>query len=84
MGQLINMPWVSREINVIGSTDPTLVGLSGMVIDETKRTIHIQAEDREITMAKDTITFTIEDEEIVGSAVRQRPEERLAKMYRRS
>ncbi len=37
-----------------------------------------------ITIAKDTIRFTIEEEEINGSMVGQRPEERIGKRYRRS
>ena len=84
MTQIINLPWLSRNLEVIDSTDPTLIGISGVVMDETKRTIIIQTNDNEITMAKDTIRFTIEDEEIIGSEVGQRPEERIGKRYRRS
>ena len=84
MTQMINLPWLSRNLEVIDSTDPTLVGISGVVMDETKRTIIIQTNDNEITMAKNTIRFTIEDEEIIGSKVGQRPEERIGKRYRRS
>ena len=84
MAQMINLPWLSRKLEVIDSTDPTLVGISGVVMDETKRTIIIQTSNNEITMAKDTIRFTIEEEEINGSKVGQRPEERIGKRYRRS
>ena len=84
MTQIINLPWLSRNMEVVDSTDPTLIGISGVVMDETKRTIIIQTSDNEITMAKDTIRFTIEDEEIIGSKVGQRPEERIGKRYRRS
>ena len=84
MTQMINLPWLSRNPEVIDSTDPTLIGISGVVMDETKRTIIIQTSDNEITLAKDTIRFTIEDEEIIGSKVGQRPEERIGKRYRRS
>ena len=84
MTQMINLPWLSRKLEVIDSTDPTLVGISGVVMDETKRTIIIQTSNNEITMAKDTILFTIEEEEINGSKVGQRPEERIGKRYRRS
>ena len=84
MTQMINLPWLSRNLEVTDSTDPTLIGISGVVMDETKRTIIIQTSDNEITMAKDTIRFTIEDEEIIGSKVGQRPEERIGKRYRRS
>ena len=84
MAQMINLPWLSRNLEVIDSTDPTLIGDSGVVMDETKRTIIIQNGNNEITMAKDTIRFTIEEEEINGSKVGQRPEERIGKRYRRS
>ena len=68
-----------RNLEVIDSTDPTLIGISGVVMDETKRTIIIQTNDNEITMAKDTIRFTIEDEEIIGSKVGQRPRKESAR-----
>ena len=84
MTQMINLPWLSRKLEVIDSTDPTLIGISGVVMDETKRTIIIQTSNNEITMAKDTIRFTIEEEEINGSMVGQRPEERIGKRYRRA
>ena len=84
MTQMINLPWLSRKLEVTDSTDPTLIGISGVVTDETKRTIVIRAGNKEITMAKDTIRFTIEEEEINGPMVGQRPEERIGKRYRRS
>ena len=84
MPQMINLPWLSRKLEVIDSTDPPLIGMSGVVMDETKRTIIIQTSNNEITMAKDTIRFTIGEEEINGSTVGQRPEERIGKRYRRS
>ena len=84
MSQIINLPWLSRSIEVIESTDPTLVGISGTVVDETRRTILITTGSKEITLAKDTIKFTIEEEEINGNIVGQRPEERIGKTYRRS
>ena len=84
MTQMINLPWLSRKLEVTDSTVPTLIGISGVVMDETKRTIIIQTRNKEITMAKDTIRFTIEEEKINGSNVGQRPEERIGKIYRRS
>ncbi len=84
MGQIINLPWLSRNLEVIDSTDPTLVGVSGVVMDETRRTIRVQTSDNDITIAKNTVRFTIDDEEIDGSLVGQRPEERIGKKYRRT
>ena len=84
MSQITNLPWISRNIQVTDSTDPTLVGMSGMVVDETMRTILVNTGVKEVTLAKDTIRFTIENEEIDGTIVGQRPEERIGKAYRRS
>ena len=84
MSQITNLPWISRKIQVTDSTDPTLVGMSGMVLDETRRTILVNTGSKEVILAKDTIRFTIDDEKIDGSLVGQRPEERIGKAYRRS
>ena len=84
MSKITNLPWLSRNLEVTNSTDPNLVGISGMVMDETRRTILVNTGRKEVTMAKDTIRFTIDDEEIDGSLVGQRPEERIGKAYRRS
>ena len=84
MGNITNLPWLSRNLEVTNSTDPNLVGISGMVMDETRRTILVNTGSKEVTLAKDTIRFTIDDEEIDGSLVGQRPEERIGKAYRRS
>ena len=84
MSQITNLPWISRKIQVTDSTDPTLVGMSGMVLDETRRTILVNTGSKEVTLAKDTIRFTIDDENIDGTLVGQRPEERIGKSYRRS
>ena len=84
MSQITNLPWIYRKIQVTDSTDPTLVGMSGMVLDETKRTILVNTGSKEVTLAKDTIIFTIDDEKIDGTLVGQRPEERIGKAYRRS
>jgi RNase P/RNase MRP subunit p29 len=82
MSQIINLPWLSRRLEVTDSTDSALVGISGIVVDETRRTIMINTGTKEMTLAKNTIRFTIEDEEIDGSLVGQRPEERIGKAYR--
>tara|TARA_B100000475_G_C14894490_1_gene271920 strand:+ start:27 stop:281 length:255 start_codon:yes stop_codon:yes gene_type:complete len=84
MSKITNLPWLSRNLEVTNSTDPNLVGISGMVMDETRRTILVNTGSKEVTLAKDTIRFTIDDEEIDGSLVGQRPEERIGKAYRRS
>ena len=83
MGDLMHMPWLSRTITVIGSPDPSLVGLRGTVLDETRRTIRVLTENGRVRLAKDVITFTIDSGRVIdGSAVTQRPEDRINRRYR--
>ena len=81
MKSIINMPWISHEIEVFDSTDPTLTGITGIVIDETRRTIAVRTPKGVLTLAKDTINFRIGGEEIIGQYVGHRPEERIGKRY---
>jgi RNase P/RNase MRP subunit p29 len=84
MSNLIHMPWLARRLTVTDSTDPTLIGVSGTVQDETRRTIRVMTESGPLTLAKDVIRFTIDDEEIDGAIVTQRPEDRINRRYRRT
>tara|TARA_B100001758_G_C18002451_1_gene398748 strand:- start:72 stop:329 length:258 start_codon:yes stop_codon:yes gene_type:complete len=83
---IMNAPWLSREILVVASPDPTLVGVNGMIVEETRRTIRIRTLNGVVTLPKDVITFTIDSEEveIIGNAVTQRPEDRINRKYRRN
>ena len=82
MSDIINLPWLAHEISVIDSSDPGLVGVSGKIINETRRTIQVRTQSREITIPKDIVTFTIDSgREIIGSNVTQRPEDRIGRMY---
>ena len=80
-----NMPWLGRNISVVSSSDPTLVGNNGLIIDETMRTILIQQGEHKLTMAKNVNRFTIdEDKDVIdGSLVKQRPEDRIHRRYRK-
>ena len=82
MTRMINLPWISHNLTVLESNDPSLVGVSGTVVEETKRTIIVRTESREIALAKDIIKFTIDSgEPIIGSLVTQRAEERIGRRY---
>jgi ribonuclease P protein subunit POP4 len=80
------MPFLARNIHVTESTDPTLVGISGQVIEETRRTIVIQTSNGDKTLAKDVINFKLDSENkvIQGFTVTQRPEDRINRKYRRN
>tara|TARA_B100001750_G_scaffold177038_1_gene145300 strand:- start:405 stop:665 length:261 start_codon:yes stop_codon:yes gene_type:complete len=80
----IHMPWLSRNITVVDSLDPTLVGLTGTVLQETRRTIRVLTESGRVRLAKNVITFRIDSGELIeGSSVTQRPEDRINRRYRR-
>ncbi len=80
----IHMPWLSRSITVVESLDPSLVGLTGTVLEETRRTICVLTDSGRVRLAKNVITFRIDSGEIIeGSSVTQRPEDRINRRYRR-
>tara|TARA_Y100001968_G_scaffold303126_1_gene317022 strand:+ start:498 stop:755 length:258 start_codon:yes stop_codon:yes gene_type:complete len=84
MSSIIHMPWIGRELEVIGSFDPTYLGRKGLVIEETQRTLIINEEGRNICLPKQEINFKIDREDIVikGSFVLQRSEDRIHRKYR--
>ena len=80
----IHMPWLSRNLTVVDSLDPTLVGLTGTVLEETRRTIRVLTDSGRVRLAKNVITFSIDSGELIeGSSVTQRPEDRINRRYRR-
>ena len=86
MTDSIHMPILARNIHVTESTAPTLEGIRGQVLEETRRTIVVQTSNGKKTLAKDVINFTLdlEDKVIVGFTVTQRPEDRINRKYRRN
>ena len=82
MSSAINLPWISHNLTVINSDDPTLIGVTGTVLDETKKTILVRTESGDVTLAKDVITFTIDSgDSINGRRVTQRAEDRIGRRY---
>ena len=86
MSDSIHMPFLARNLTVQASPDSDLIGLSGTVIGETRRTIAVNVEGETKTLAKNVIDFTLDNEEeiIQGAMVCQRPEDRIHRNYRRN
>lgn len=79
-GELIGLP-----VEVVESTDPTLVGIQGKVVDETLNTFLVERGDgRRVHVAKSNSVFAFDDEgervRIPGDRVRFRPEDRIKKV----
>lgn len=81
-GELIGLP-----VSVVESTDPTLVGVKGVVVDETLNTFLVERDDdKQIHVAKANTVFAFEDLEgqapvrIPGDRIRFRPEDRIKRV----
>jgi ribonuclease P protein subunit POP4 len=73
--ELIGLP-----VMITKSSNPTLVGIEGEVIDETKNTLKIRTESGVKQVLKDICTFDFEGVQIEGSEILGRPENRLKKV----
>jgi RNase P/RNase MRP subunit p29 len=80
----MNTTWLGQLLTVVSSTDPTLVGRSGNVIDETQKTVTIIENGLERLLGKASIEFTLNDGTTVlsGASLRQRPEDRMSRNYK--
>jgi len=80
-GELIGLP-----VRVAESTDPTLVGVEGVVLDETLNTFLVQRGDgKQVHVAKSNNIFDFLDEggepvRIPGDRIRFRPEDRIKRV----
>ncbi|DAC38226.1 MAG TPA: ribonuclease P protein subunit [Candidatus Poseidoniales archaeon] len=78
-----NLPWIGAGLTVVDAADPTLVGRSGLVMDETRNTLQLLEGDRALTLGKAGVSFSIDGFTTVidGSLMRQRPEDRTNRNY---
>ncbi len=80
-----HQPWIGSNLRVASSTDSTLVGRSGLVIDETRETITLLEGGSQVVLGKKSINFQIDGDEsiIVGGLVRQRSEDRINRNHKK-
>ena len=76
---LLHQSWIGRDMTVTSSPDKALVGRNGLVVDESRETITILENDRQVVLGKNSIEFKIgsSNATIVGTLVRQRSEDRI-------
>ena len=74
---------IGLKMEVIDSKNKNLIGLKGIIIDETRNTLTIKDNDKIKTLLKEQVTLKIyaEDHEIKinGELLVGRPEDRLKK-----
>lgn len=77
---------VGLKVRVASSTDPTQIGVTGTVVDETQRTLVVSTGSREKAIPKvsSSFAFYLPGEVMVdGSSIAYSPEERLKRLQRR-
>ena len=83
---MYNQPWIGRPMRVVASTDATLLGREGTVVNESRNTVSLLEGERTLVLNKASITFTVDDSDVVieGAMVGQRPEDRIHRTYRKA
>jgi RNase P/RNase MRP subunit p29 len=83
---MYNQPWIGRTLTVVASTDATLLGRQGTVVNESRNTVSLLEGERTLVLNKASITFTVgnSDVAIEGAMVGQRPEDRIHRTYRKA
>ena len=72
---------IGKDVMVIDSKDPTLLGRSGIVLDETKNMLVLEERGRKM-IAKGICTFSLNGRSIDGRDLNHRPEERIKRFIR--
>lgn len=72
--------FIGLKAKVIESKDPTIKGIEGIIIDETKNMIIIETKNGIKKIAKDIAIFEINGIVINGKKIKYRPEDRIGKI----
>lgn len=72
---------IGEVMTVVGSCDPSKVGVSGKVLLETANTLIIQSPGRSVMVEKDGAAFMLSSGEVVkGSDIAGRLQDRLGRV----
>jgi len=70
---------IGKKIKIIESKNKTLVGIKGIVVDETKNLIFVEDGKKTRKIVKDQCVFDVEGKKVSGKDITNRPEERIKK-----
>ena len=71
---------IGLRVKITNASNPTLVGLEGEVVDETKNTLKIRTKSGVKQVLKSVCTFDLTGTKVNGSDLVGRPEDRLKKV----
>jgi ribonuclease P protein subunit POP4 len=85
---IVQHEFIGLETKVVKSSNPSVVGMSGKVVDETRNTFTVLYDDKQKVVVKDTAVFdfVMPDGTVVeidGKVLIGRPEERIKRRPRR-
>ena len=72
--------FIGENVQISYHSDPSLCGVSGMIVDETRETIIIETEGDRKIISKRPARFMFEDGEVLGSKIAYRPQDRIKKV----
>ena len=72
--------FMGEQVTVSQHSDPSIQGISGKIIDETRETLVIECEGIQKTISKRPAKFMFENGELIGSKIAYRPQDRIKKV----
>ena len=72
--------FIGENVQISYHSDPSLCGVSGMIVDETRETMVIESEGVRKVISKRPAKFMFEDGEVLGSKIAYRPQDRIKKV----
>jgi len=73
---------IGSHTEIVSSTDPTLVGRGGDILDETKNMLIIEDREKRYMIPKSACAFSFSDLTVNGHDLIYRPEERIKRYMR--
>ena len=71
---------IGERVEIAHHTDPSLCGISGMVVDETRETLVIRSNGSKKVISKRPARFLFRDGELIGVKIAYRPQDRIKKV----
>ncbi len=78
--EMIKEEFIGLTARVDRCTDPSLQGIEGVIIDETKNMLVIESGKSKRKIAKNIAVFSINGTAIDGKKMKYRPEDRIRKI----
>lgn len=72
--------FIGECVTITEHSDPSICGISGIIIDETRETLTIKSKGYRKIISKRPGKFLFENGELLGSKIAYRPQDRIKKV----